>query len=368
MHLFKPSFLAAAAAVALATLSGPATAGDTVHLKVVGGLAAINQYKNLEEPFWLNELPARTKGAVTAEIRPFDRSGLRGQDMLQLMQMGVVPFGTAILSLVAADDPELNAMDLPGLAPDMPAMRSVVEALRPRMKSLLAERYGIELLAVYAYPAQVVYCSAPFASLDDLKGRKIRTSSVGQSEMFEALGAIPVVTPFAEIVPAMRKGVVSCAVTGTLSGHEIGLADAATHLHTMAVGWGISMFAANRGAWLALSDQSRVAVRDGLADLEARVWESAARDTVLGVRCNTGAPDCTRERPGKMAMVQASPADSAALRRVLVEAVLPRWIDRCGTPCVALWNDTLAPAYGIILNGDGDVTGAPVKAKPPGAP
>ena len=45
---------------------------------------------------------------------PFDRAGIRGQDMLRLMQLGVVPFGTALLSLSIAQDPLLGAPDLAG--------------------------------------------------------------------------------------------------------------------------------------------------------------------------------------------------------------------------------------------------------------
>ena len=154
---------------------------------------------------------------------PFDRSGIRGQEMLQLMRLGVVPFGTILLALASADEPELNALDLPMLNPDIATLRRTVTLWRPRIETLLRERYGIRLLAVYTYPAQVMFCQQAFTGLGDLAGRRVRVSSVGQSELIEALGATPVVTPFAEIVPAIRGGVVQCAITGTLSGNAIGV-------------------------------------------------------------------------------------------------------------------------------------------------
>jgi hypothetical protein len=98
----------------------PGRAVETsIQLKVVGGLAGVSQYTKLEEPFWTQEVPALTQGRVPAEIHPFDRSGLPGQEMLQLMRLGVVPFGTALLAVVSGDEPELNAVDLPTLNPDM---------------------------------------------------------------------------------------------------------------------------------------------------------------------------------------------------------------------------------------------------------
>ena len=108
---------------------------------------------------------------MAASVRrspPFDRSGIRGQEMLQLMRLGVVPFGTVLLALASADEPELNAIDLPMLNPDIATLRQTVSLWRPRIETLLRERYGIRLLAVYTYPAQVIFCQRAFTGLGDL--------------------------------------------------------------------------------------------------------------------------------------------------------------------------------------------------------
>ena len=60
------------------------------------------------------------------------------------------------------------------------------------------------------------------------------------------------VIPFADILPSIRSGVVECAITGTLSGWQIGLNDVTSHVHAMAITWGVSLFGANRAAWAAL--------------------------------------------------------------------------------------------------------------------
>src|SRR5207245_6073495 len=152
--------------------SASAQTDGSVRLRIVGGLAGINQYTRQEEPFWTKELPKLTGGKVTAEIVAFDRAGIHGQEMLRLMQLGVVPFGTALLPLTAAQEPSFAAPDLAGLSPDMRVVRKAVAAFRPYLEKTLQERYDIELLAVYAYPAQVIFCNKPFASLADLAGRR----------------------------------------------------------------------------------------------------------------------------------------------------------------------------------------------------
>ena len=329
---------------------GPATTGNTggatVNLQIVGGLAGVTQYTGYEQPFWEKEITERSGGRITATIRPLDAGGLRAEETLQLMRLGVVPFGTASLSRVSSDDPELNAVDLPVLNPDMATLRKTVQATREHLADYLLKRYDIVLLAIYTYPAQVIFCTQPFSGLDDLVGRKVRTSSVGQAELMAGLGAVPVLLPFAEIVPALKAGVAECAITGTLSGYEIGLPGTATYVHTMAISWGVSFFGANRAAWEAIPPDLQGVIREGLGDLERRVWIQADTDTKRGLACNSGTATCG-DVVGDMTLVPTSPKDAARREKLLERVVIPRWILRCGARCAQAWNTYLAPVHGL---------------------
>ncbi|WP_201306206.1 TRAP transporter substrate-binding protein [Roseomonas harenae] len=333
------------------------TASAPIRLQVVGGLAGVNQYTRLEEPFWRLRLPQISGGRLTADISAFDRSGIRGQETLRLLRLGVTPFSTALLGLVAAEEPELSALELPGVSPDMATLRRVIAAQRPWLQEMLRERHDTELLAVYIYPAQVFFCARPFNGLLDLRGRRIRTSSAAQSELVSALGAVPVVIPFAEIVPAIRANVVECAITGTLSGWQIGLNEVTSHIHAMSLTWGVSLFGANSTAWAGLPQDMRHLLRRELAGLEQRIWEASDAETGLGLACNTGRPECTGEQAevggvrgrGRMTLVNVSPEDDALRRRLVREVILPRWAERCGSACAEEWNDRIGDALGIAV-------------------
>jgi len=332
----------------LAFAPGPAEAQPApIPLKIVGGLAGVSQYDRYEVPFWTQRIPQLTGGRVQAEIAPFDRSGIRGNEFLNLMRVGVVPFGTLILTIAGADEPELTASDLAALNPDMAHLRRNVEAFRPVFTRILRERHNLDVLAVYAYPAQVLFCARPFTGLSDIVGRRVRTSSATQADAMEAVGAIPVVIPFAEMVASIRRGTVECAITGTLSGNSIGLHEVTTHLHSMALSWGVSVFAAHRPSWAALPDTVRSEIRAGLADLEAEIWSAAEQDTLQGVRCNSGHPDCLDGKRGRMRVVAASAEDERIRQRLVRQTVLPRWLDRCGEDCAETWNTSLAASTGI---------------------
>jgi TRAP-type C4-dicarboxylate transport system substrate-binding protein len=327
--------------------SGTGQAQASLELNVVGGLAGVQQYDAHEAPFWTRRVQEITAGQVHAQIVPFDRSGIRGQEVLQLLRLGVVSFGNVLLGLAAADEPELNAIDLPLLSPDMPALRRTVALWRPRLETLLQERYGLVLLAAYTYPPQVVFCRKAFGGLFDLAGRRIRTSSVGQSELVTALGGIPVVIPFAEIVAAMRTGVVDCAITGARSGNSIGLHEVSTHVSRLGVSWGVSVFVANQAAWDELPAERRVELRQGLATLQDEIWEAADRERQDGFDCNAGRPSCESGRPGRMTIVDESWQDDALRVRLLDEVVLPNWVRRCGADCAVEWNRLMEPELGI---------------------
>ncbi len=314
-----------------------AEAAPHLSLRIVGGLANLSQFTVHEQPFWSRDLEVRSGGRISAEIAPFDESGIRGADMLELMRLGVVPFGTALLSLVETGEPVLGGMDLPGLNLDFDSLRRTVAAYRPTVEEVLRDRYGVMLLAIYSYPAQVAFCREPIEGLGDLHRRRVRSSNLQQSDFLEALGATPVRLPFAAVATALRDRVVDCAITGTLSGNTVGLHELTSHLHALPIQWGLSLFGANLKVWSTLPAEVRTFLEREIAALEERIWQAAARDTVKGLACNAGLPSCTGGTPGRMTVVTPGEGDRVLARSALEYVVLPRWLARCGAECAADW-------------------------------
>jgi TRAP-type C4-dicarboxylate transport system substrate-binding protein len=196
----------------------------------------------------------------------------------------------------------------------------------------------------------VVYCNHAFNRLADLRGRRVRVSSVSQADLMDALGAKPVFTQFADMVPQMREGTLDCAITGTMSGHTNGLYQVTTHLHTMAINWGLSVFGANASAWAALPADLRTLLAAELPRLEQAIWDDADRATDEGVACNSGQASgarCATTTPGRMVVVRPAADDAALMRALLARSVLPRWVTRCGPACGEAWNQSLAAVVGL---------------------
>jgi TRAP-type C4-dicarboxylate transport system substrate-binding protein len=315
--------------------------------RVVGGLAGVSQYTQWEEPFWSRELPRMSGGRFKADIVPFDRAGVPRDDMLRLLQLGVVPFGTVLMGSMTANYPQYTAPDLAGLNPDSASLKLSVAAFRPFLEKSLREQHGVQLLALYVYPAQVVFCKKPFAALADLSGRRVRVSSAAQADFVGALGATPVHTAFAQIVSSVQVGSIDCAITGTLSGNGLGLQAVTSHMHAMPLNWGVALFAANLSAWEALPADLRTLLRKELPPLEAAIWEESERDTAQGIACNTGQSACTKGVKGNMVLVPISAQDERKRQDIFVSTVLPRWLQRCGPRCAEIWNQTIGLARGL---------------------
>jgi len=349
MNARAKSYIAAglvAAAALSATVVAQAGELPATRVNVVGTWANLSIYKDREYPFWTKTVPGKSDGAVTAEIRAFTEMGLKGGEVFRLMRQGVIDFGSTVLGYVAGDDPENEAVDLAGFNADIDVARRVSEAYKPVLAALYEEKYGVKLLAVFPFHAQVMYCKSPINGLDDLKGKKVRTFSKSLSEFVEAVGGTGVNIPFGEVVPALQKGVADCAITGALSGNLAKWHEVTTHLYALPVGWSMVMHGVNLKAWNKLPEPVRTFLAAEIDAWEDQVWDAAGAETQAGLACNTGG-DCSGGNPASMTLVSVSDADRARLREIMETVIVPKWAERCESACVEKWNETVGKVVGM---------------------
>jgi TRAP-type C4-dicarboxylate transport system substrate-binding protein len=320
-----------------------------VHLKVVGGLGQTIQYKNFEEPFWSKQLAERSGGHITAEVTPWDQFGIKGAELLQFTRLGAIMISTVSLSQIASEDPEAAAVDLAGLNPDIPTLRRSIDAYLPTLREVYRERYGLELLAMWSYPAQVIFCNKPISSLADLKGVKVRVASAMHSDFVEGLGGVGVTIPFDGLVDALKKHVADCAITGAMSGYRVGLFNGTTHIDATTVSWGPYVLFANRSAWERFDPSVREFLTAQIADLGDKLWQAAGQETDEGIACLTGKGVCNAGTAANMKLVPTSDEDRKLVRQSFTKVVSPRWSDRCGAACVANWNQTIGRQFDITV-------------------
>lgn len=338
----------AIAAWGLAALSTWATeTAPPVKLTILGSWSMLSQYQDHEKPFWQDTVPRLSEGRISVDVKGFNEAGLKGSEVVRLMKLGLADFGTTVISYTSADDPVGEGVDLAGLATDPKTAQRVADAYLPVMSAAFEQKYGIRVMALWPYPAQMLFCKKPIANLDSLRGKKVRVSLRTTSDLIEALGAITVSIPFDETYASIKAGEVDCLITGTLPAYTARFHEVTTHLYNLPVGWSIVMLGVNLAAWEKLAPQDQAMLKTEIGKLSNTLWKTAEQQTSTGIACTTATRPCPLGEPGKLTLVASSEADRARMQKVVREVVAKRWAERCGASCAQAWSATAGKVVGM---------------------
>jgi TRAP-type C4-dicarboxylate transport system substrate-binding protein len=329
-------------------LAAPAMAET---LAVVGSWSSLPLHKQYEAPFWGETLPAASNGSLEVELTTHNQMGLGLGDIYNLLGQGVYDVAMTVADYAVSDAPELEGLDVPLLALTADEARAMVDAARPMVNDIYRDRFNSHVLAIAPYPPQVVFCNAEIAGLDDLKGLKIRASGRMTAKLLEALGAEGVNVSFSEVPGALQKGVVDCAVTGAGSGYSAGWWEVSTHLMPLPLGgWDPVVTAINMDKWNGLDAATQSLIETTIkSDFEDPAWDSAQNALVNDIACLTGNGECPAGDARSMNLVEASEADFAKARDILVTEVLPEWAERAGQDWADRWNASVGVVVGVSI-------------------
>lgn len=190
----------------------------------------------------------------------------------------------------------------------------------------------------------MIYCNKPISSIADLKGRKVRVHSATLGDFVEGAGDAAVTLPFAEVVPALERGVADCAITDPMSAYNAKWQEVITHLFPLRVGYSITYSAINLKLWESLYEETRTVMQTAFTEMENEGWAGAERKEAVGVACLTGG-DCPLGEAGSATLSEVGEADVAARQTILDDFVLKRY----GADCAATWNETAGAAAGLVV-------------------
>jgi TRAP-type C4-dicarboxylate transport system substrate-binding protein len=321
-------------------------------LNVVGSWSGLPLHKEYEAPFWSSILPEASGGKLEVELTTHDQMGLGIGDVFRLLGDGVYDVAMTVADYAVADAPELEGLDVPLLAMSAADAQAMVDAARPMVEDIYADRFNSKVLAIAPYPPQVVFCNKAVSGLDDLAGLKIRASGRMTAKFLDALGAEGINVSFGEVPGALQKGVVDCAVTGAGSGYSASWWEVSTHLMTIPLGgWDSVVTAMNMDKWNALDAATQDLITAELeSNFEAPAWASAAGALTNDVACLTGNGECSSGDTRSMTLVEVPEADVARAREILLADVLPDWAERAGAEWAERWNDSVGAVVDVTIS------------------
>ena len=313
----------------------------------MGNTSSSYIWTEAEKTFIEKTFPEASRGRVKIEGVPHDQAGLRGPEILSLLQNGTLQFASYSVSYMAGDDPRFEGCDLAGLTLDADKARAACNAYREVIDRQMQKNWNAKLLAFGGNPPQVFWCRGVIGGLDDLKGKKVRVFNNTMRDFLGGVGATAVSMAFAEVVPALNNGVVDCGVTGSLSGNTAGWPEVAKSVYPMSLGWSINVMAVNLNTWKRLDARTQAFILDQVKAYEDKMWATLKKADAEAETCNTNRQPCTMGKLASTTIVPVKPAEMEAHKKLVEGAVLSGWAKRCGAECAREWNETVGKVLGL---------------------
>ena len=338
----KSRLAAACAAAALFTTGAAQAEMNELQLEVITGNHTDVYTINHMMPFFGTTLPEASGGKVSAHTVPYTELGLSGFELMNLLKLGTNDISWGVPGYVAGDSPILEGLEIPGATGDMATIFKVQDAYRPIFDRELEKHFNAKILTWVPQPQLKAFCKLPEDqlknfSLASMKGKNVRVHSTAFADYAESMGAVPVTMPFADVIPALDRGTVDCALTSPSAAYGYKIGQVANAVVDLGIGYSTQFYAVNLDTWNGLNDETKAMLTEKFAAVE-----QAMRDYTPGVEtemanCLAEGP-CTAGEVQHMVHISLSEADIAELHKGVEGVVLPRWAARAGAEAAAEWS------------------------------
>ena len=311
------------------------------------------------EAYFAPRVAARTQGQVQFSVTSFaELSGLGGgitQDSLNLVGEGTLDMANIYTGYVSGALPAIEVQSLWGMGPDWESTYLALVDMIPDVERMLTEETGGAVINRnwFAGADQWFFSKEPLQTLEDFRGKKIRTHAAALSSIIEGLGAEALFVPPGADYLALQNGTVDVGTTGALLAVGGQYYEIADYMAGPIIGFGYTTNVINGDLWESIpADLQQIILEEGaIAELEA--LRIAPYHNVLAVQANQSAG------------IQPIPFSEDIIRYiagvVLPQNIIPEWLERLGYPernqdAVRIFNEHAGPYIGLRIEGDGTVS------------
>jgi TRAP-type C4-dicarboxylate transport system substrate-binding protein len=207
----RHAIMAGTAAGAMAAMPGnAATLWQAYTYNPVGTVASVLGFKRL-----ISNLEKASNGSVTVSLHLGGSLPIAGNNITQAVSQHVVQLADD--GFATGNIPITAVLRLPMLLLSVSDMLKAMAILRPYLDQDYAKK-GILVLGQYTYPFQVIWGRKKITSPDDIKGLKLRVTSVEEGEFIRRFGGTPITMNTADVAAALDRGVVDGALTASSGG------------------------------------------------------------------------------------------------------------------------------------------------------
>ena len=257
--------LAAAVLMLAAVTTQAATVWECYVYNPVATLPSVQAMVRL-----IDNVKQRTNGELEINLHLGGSLPIKASDIIaavgdSVVQLGDDGFATGTIPITAI-------LRLPMLLQNYQDLDKAMAILRPHLDDAYGKR-GIVVLGQYAYPFQVIWGKKKITSLADIKGLKLRVTSVEQGEFVRRFGGVSLPLGSPDVAAALDRGVVEGVFTAS-SGGGLTWHDLLKYRYAFPTSYVNSTIIVNREAFEKLPPASQQILRDAAA--ESAAWATTS--------------------------------------------------------------------------------------------
>jgi TRAP-type C4-dicarboxylate transport system substrate-binding protein len=188
-------------------------------------------------------------------------SGVLGKSPAQQVQLVLDGVADIAFVIPGATDrfPDNAVVELPGLFRGLREASMVFTALVSA--EMLSGYQDFVMIGAFATEPESIHTRRAIASLDDLRGAKIRISSPSESSAFEQLGMLPVLMPVTSVPDAISSGKIDGAAIAPALLQEFGIGRVASYHYLLRTSVGSLSLLMNRKKFESLPVSAQTIIR-----------------------------------------------------------------------------------------------------------
>jgi len=270
-----------------------AARGEPITLKLAYFTSDQTKAYNIGIKPFVDAVNADEQGGLIIQTYPGGALGKDAGQQAQLVRDGVADIAYVVLGAEPSQFRDHGVMELPGL------FRDTREATWVNARLIASGDLGgyedFFVIASYATAPQSIHTRVPVASLDDLKGKRIRSNNPVEASALALLGMSPVVLPIGKTPEAISRGTIDGAATAIGPLIDFGLGRVVTHHYFLLLGSSVRSLLMSRKKFESLPRAGQDVVRkysrqwlteravDGFEAYDAALFEQLKTDPLRTV-------------------------------------------------------------------------------------
>jgi TRAP-type C4-dicarboxylate transport system substrate-binding protein len=266
---------------------------------------------------WADEVAKRSNGSLIIKVYPSLQLGGTPPGMYNQVLSGVADIAFVTPGYTPTVFPRIGIAELPYLSKDAQHATRIMHALYD--KYLADDFKNVKMIAYWAVDSHAIQSVKPITSLDDLKGKKIRSPSSVQSDVVKALGAVPVNMPITNVYTSLERGVIDAFFAGPSASFSFKLNEVVKAITTGGPGGNLPLIIVmNKKSYDALSPEHKKIID------ETSGFALGMRGAVAYDAQGAKNLELARKRPD-VQLLQFSEAEQAKIHKA-AEPMIEAWI------------------------------------------